>query len=198
MRRRLVLLQDLHLTLKDKRSAQHLKSVYIPKSKVSTLLVPFSFLLYSTKFWIRFRSFILSFQFFWFVKRFFVIFYSFSSPKSFFFFIPSFFFLLFIHFFFFFLLRVFLSVFLPLLKMYILSSFLFSFFALVKHFPLMHYPVGWGCRIRLLHLCRGVKPHHQRVLANNLMARFQWCWNFEEYGVPLHCYRSQAQSDPEW
>ena len=26
-----------------------------------------------------------------------------------------------------------------------------------------HCPVGWGCRIHRLHLCRGVRPHPQRV-----------------------------------
>ena len=33
---------------------------------------------------------------------------------------------------------------------------------------------------------------------NNLMVRFQQCWSFGEYGVPLHCHHSQVHSDPEW
>ena len=61
-------------------------------------------------------------------------------------------------------------------------------------------PVGWGCRIHRLHLCRGVRFPPTSVLhmtLNNLMVRFQWCWSFGERGVPLHCHRSQVHSGPE-
>ena len=46
--------------------------------------------------------------------------------------------------------------------------------------PLFYF-AQWvkGCRIRRLHLCRGVRPPPTSVLTlNNLMVRFQWCWNF--------------------
>ena len=63
-------------------------------------------------------------------------------------------------------------------------------------------PVGWGCRIHRLLLCRGVRqPPHEcpgYMTLNNLMVRFQQCWSFGECGVPLHCHRSQVHSGPEW
>ena len=64
-----------------------------------------------------------------------------------------------------------------------------------------HCPVGWGCRIHRLHLCRGVRPPSTSVLdmtLNNLMVRFQQCWSFGECGEPLHYHRSQVHSVPEW
>ena len=42
--------------------------------------------------------------------------------------------------------------------------------------PQIFCPVGWGCRIHRLHLCRVVKPPPMSVLymiLNNLMVRFQ-------------------------
>ena len=62
-------------------------------------------------------------------------------------------------------------------------------------------PVGWGCRIHRLLLCRGVRPFLTSVLdmtLNNLMVRLQQCWSFGECGVPLHCHRAQVHSGPEW
>ena len=63
-------------------------------------------------------------------------------------------------------------------------------------------PVGWGCRIHRLLLCRGVRPPPPKsvldMTLNDLMVRFQWCWSFGECGVPLHCHRSQVHSSPEW
>ena len=32
----------------------------------------------------------------------------------------------------------------------------------------------------------------------NMVVRFQWCWSFEECGVPFHCHRTQVNSGPEW
>ena len=67
-----------------------------------------------------------------------------------------------------------------------------------KHFLC---PVGWGCRIHRLLLCRGVRPLPTSVLGmtlNNLIVTFQQCWSFGECGVPLHCHRSQVHSGPEW
>ena len=63
-------------------------------------------------------------------------------------------------------------------------------------------PVSWGCRIHWLPLCRGVWPPPPTsvldMTLNNLMVRFQQCWNFGECGVPLHCHCSQVLSGPEW
>ena len=63
-------------------------------------------------------------------------------------------------------------------------------------------PVGWGCRIHRLLLCRGVRPPPPTgvldMTLNNLMVRFQKCWSFGECRVPLHCHRSQVHSGPEW
>ena len=63
-------------------------------------------------------------------------------------------------------------------------------------------PVGWGCRIHRLLLCRGVRPPPLTsvldMTLNNLMVRFQQCWSFGECRVPLHCHRSLIHSGPEW
>ena len=62
-------------------------------------------------------------------------------------------------------------------------------------------PVGWGCRIYRLLLCRGVRPPTNEcpdMTLNNLMVRFQQCWTSGECGVPLYCHRSQVHSGPEW
>ena len=62
-------------------------------------------------------------------------------------------------------------------------------------------PVGWGCRIHRLHICRGVRPSPMSVLdmtLNNLMVRFLWCWSFGGCGAPLYCHRSQVHTAPEW
>ena len=61
-------------------------------------------------------------------------------------------------------------------------------------------PIGWGCRIHRLLLCRGVKPLPMSVLdmTLNLMVRFQWCWSFGECGALVHCHCSQVHSGPEW
>ena len=66
----------------------------------------------------------------------------------------------------------------------------------------LNCPVGWGCRIHRLLLCRGVRAPPQTSILdmtlNNLMMRFQQCWSSGECGVPLHCHCSQAHSGPEW
>ena len=61
-------------------------------------------------------------------------------------------------------------------------------------------PVGWGCRIHRLLLCRGVRPPNEcpDMTLNNLMVRFQWCWSFGECGVPLYYHRFQVHSGPAW
>ena len=66
-------------------------------------------------------------------------------------------------------------------------------------YQLLFWPVGWGCRIHQLHLCRGVRPPPRPMSVldmtlNNLMVRFQWCWSFGEGGAPLHCHCSQVYS----
>ena len=63
------------------------------------------------------------------------------------------------------------------------------------------YPVGWGCRIHRLLICRGVRTPTTSVLdmaLNNLMMWFQYCWSFGNMGVPIYCHRSQVYSGPEW
>ena len=63
-------------------------------------------------------------------------------------------------------------------------------------------PVGWGCRIHQLQLCKGVRPHPQTsvldMTLNNLMVRFKWCWSFEECREPLYSHRSEVHSGPVW
>ena len=65
-------------------------------------------------------------------------------------------------------------------------------------------PVGWGCRIHWLHICREVRPPPKKktsvlvMTLNNLMVRFQQCWSFGECGVPLYCHYSQVHSGPAW
>ena len=60
-------------------------------------------------------------------------------------------------------------------------------------------PVGWGCRIHRLHLCRGVRLPPTSVLdmtLNYLIMKLQ-SWNFGKCGVPVCCHYSQVHSDPE-
>ena len=57
----------------------------------------------------------------------------------------------------------------------------------------MHRPVGWGCRIHRLQICRRVILSPMSVLD-----RIWKCWSIGECRVPLHCYYSQVHSDPEW
>ena len=67
--------------------------------------------------------------------------------------------------------------------------------------PIFFCPVGWGCRIHRLHLCRGVTPPQTVAMdmtLNNLMVRFQWCLSFGKCGALLHCHCSQVHSGPEW
>ena len=77
-----------------------------------------------------------------------------------------------------------------------ISSYYYDFSSLK-----MDCPVGWGCRIHRLLLCRKVRPPPTTsvldMTLNNLMVRFQQCWSFGECGVPLHCHRSQVHSGPE-
>ena len=65
----------------------------------------------------------------------------------------------------------------------------------------IYCPVGWGCRIHRLLLCRGVRHPPTGVLdmtRNNLMVRFHQGWSFGECGVPLYCHWSKVHSGPEW
>ena len=50
----------------------------------------------------------------------------------------------------------------------------------------------FGCSV-----CRYTMPIFIRMACfyisfNNSMVRFQWCWSFEEWGVPFHCHHSQT------
>ena len=50
-------------------------------------------------------------------------------------------------------------------------------------------------------LQRGKTPTPTSVLdmtLNNQMVKFQQCWSFGEYGIPLYCHLSQVNSGPEW
>ena len=56
-----------------------------------------------------------------------------------------------------------------------------------QHTPTCNCPVDWGCRIHQVRLNRGVRPPPTSVpymTLNNLMVRFQKCWNFGECGIP--------------
>ena len=46
---------------------------------------------------------------------------------------------------------------------------------------------GWDSPMNILYMTQ-----------NNLMVRFQYCWNLGEYRLPLHCHRSQVHSGPKW
>ena len=73
--------------------------------------------------------------------------------------------------------------------------------AFLKWILAVSCPLGWGCRIHRLHLCRGVRSPLMSVLdmiLNYLMVRFQWCWRFGECGVPLYCHCSQVHSGLSW
>ena len=61
-------------------------------------------------------------------------------------------------------------------------------------------PVGWGCRIHRLLLCRGVRPLKSvlDMMLNNPMVRVQQCWRFGEWGIPLYWRRSQVHFGLEW
>ena len=81
------------------------------------------------------------------------------------------------------------------------SCFVLHFFVKIKLTFFFTCPVGWGCGIYRLLLCRGIRPPPTSVLdmsLNKLMVRFHWYWRFGKYGVPLHCHRFQVHSDPEW
>ena len=56
-------------------------------------------------------------------------------------------------------------------------------------------PVGLGCRIHWLLLCRGVRPRpsHNECLGYDTKQS-----DGEVLAVPLHCHRSQVHSAPEW
>ena len=61
---------------------------------------------------------------------------------------------------------------------WLLSSALIFRAVFLQSFLTIRCPVGWGCRIRRLHLCRGVRPPANEcpgyMTQNNLMARLQW------------------------
>ena len=60
-------------------------------------------------------------------------------------------------------------------------------------------PVGCGCRINQLHLCRGVSPHpHNKCPWYNTKQSDGVAPGFLECGVPFHCSRSQVYSDLKW
>ena len=63
------------------------------------------------------------------------------------------------------------------------SHVYFRDFAVLLFVLTLACPVGWGCKIHWLCLCRGVRtPHTQTsvpdITLNNLMVRLQYCWSF--------------------
>ena len=59
----------------------------------------------------------------------------------------------------------------------------------------------WLLNTPTVPLQSGKPPHSmsvQDMTLNNLMVRFQWCWNFGKCGVPLHCHCSQVHSGSAW
>ena len=96
---------------------------------------------------------------------------------------------------------------LALTIMYIYSwwlSIISSLFFIPKcclHKRLQFSPVGWGCLIHPLHLCREVRPLPPTSVLDMtlsiLIVRLQ-PWRFGEYEVLLHCHCSQVPSDLKW
>ena len=62
-------------------------------------------------------------------------------------------------------------------------------------------PIGWGCKIRRLHFCRGLKTPPNKCSGYDtqlhLMVKHQ-IWSLVECKVHLQCYYSLVHSDPEW
>ena len=67
--------------------------------------------------------------------------------------------------------------------------------------PFWLCPVGWGCRIHRLLLCRGVRPPPNECPGYDTKQSDGEVpapgWSFGECGVPLYYYRSQVHSGPE-
>ena len=60
----------------------------------------------------------------------------------------------------------------------------------------VYCPVGWGCRIHRLHLCRGVRhpSNNECPWYDTKQSDGEKSWNFCECGVPLHCHLSPVHS----
>ena len=62
-------------------------------------------------------------------------------------------------------------------------------------------PVGWGCRIYGLHLCRGARlppPKCPGYDTKQFDGEAQVSWSFRKCRILLRCYRSQIHSGPKW
>ena len=65
---------------------------------------------------------------------------------------------------------------------------------LLSTYEIGYCPVGGGCRIHRLQKGKTLPMNVLDMILNNPMMRFQQCWSFEEYEVPLHCHCSQVHS----
>ena len=68
----------------------------------------------------------------------------------------------------------------------------------IDSFIFVNCPVGWGCRIHRLHLCRGVRspnecPGYDTKQSDGEVPAMP---EFRECGVPLCCHCSQIHSGP--
>ena len=85
-----------------------------------------------------------------------------------------------------------------LLQILCYVSHLFPFFTInMKHFRITNYisiscrPVGWGCKIRRLHLCRDLRlPLNECPAYDTKSSDSMWS--------ALYCHYCQVCSDPEW
>ena len=62
-----------------------------------------------------------------------------------------------------------------------LNSFNNWYLTLVILFIKYFCPVGWDCRIHWLHLCRGIRPPHQRV--SWIWHKTLWWWSSSDAGA---------------
>ena len=80
-----------------------------------------------------------------------------------------------------------------------LSLYLSIYLSGCKYLFIRINPVGWGCKIHRLHLCRRVRPtplnrYPGHITKPHLIVRLQ-PQSFGKWGVLLHCHYSQFHSD---
>ena len=84
----------------------------------------------------------------------------------------------------------------------IFFMFSFLFFVVTLSWTLIqlpYCPVGWGCRIHRLHLCRGLRPPNEcpRYATKQSDGEVQVMLELWEIRAPLHCHRSQVHFGSE-
>ena len=76
------------------------------------------------------------------------------------------------------------------------------FIRILKHFKTINLAQSAGAvEYTNCTSARGKTPSPTSVLdmtLNNLMVRFQWCWDFGKCRAPLHCHCSQVHSGLKW